>query len=83
MSATIRARTTAHYYPGGVQVNIKMIMDEPSNRVLGVQVIGPDKIVAGYIDIAAALIGKGGQQSMTSSSQTYHTHRQQPPSGIH
>lgn len=59
VSATIRARTTAHYYPGGVQVNIKMIMDEPSGRVLGVQVIGPDKIVAGYIDIAAALIGKG------------------------
>ncbi len=32
VSATIKARTTAHYYPGGVQVNIKMIMDETSGR---------------------------------------------------
>ncbi len=59
VSATIRARTTAHYYPGGVQVSIKMVADEPSGRVLGVQIIGPDKIVAGYIDTAAALIGRG------------------------
>ncbi len=59
VSASIKARTTAHYYPGGVQVSIKMTMDESSGRVLGVQIIGPDKIVAGYIDIAAALIGKG------------------------
>jgi Uncharacterized NAD(FAD)-dependent dehydrogenases len=57
--ATIRARTTAHYYPGGVQVNIKMIADEQSGRILGVQIVGPDKIVAGYIDTAAALIGRG------------------------
>ncbi|MFP3160779.1 MAG: FAD-dependent oxidoreductase, partial [Vulcanisaeta sp.] len=59
VSATIRARTTAHYYPGGVQVNIKMIADEQSGRILGVQIVGPDKIVAGYIDTAAALIGRG------------------------
>lgn len=36
-----------------------MTIDESSGRVLGVQVIGPDKIIAGYIDVAAALIGKG------------------------
>ncbi|KUO80043.1 MAG: NADH oxidase [Vulcanisaeta sp. OSP_8] len=59
VSATIRARTAAHYYPGGVQVNIKMIADEQSGRILGVQIIGLDKIVAGYIDTAAALIGMG------------------------
>jgi NADPH-dependent 2,4-dienoyl-CoA reductase/sulfur reductase-like enzyme len=59
VSATIRTRTTAHYYPGGVQVNIKMIADEQSGRILGVQIVGPDKIVAGYIDTAAALIGRG------------------------
>ncbi len=59
VSATIKSRTTAHYYPGGAQVTIKMIMDEPSGRVLGVQIVGSDKLVAGYIDTAAALIGKG------------------------
>ncbi|MFP3240821.1 MAG: FAD-dependent oxidoreductase [Caldivirga sp.] len=59
VSATIKAKTTAHYYPGGVQVNVKMIADESSGRVLGVQVVGADKITAGYIDTAAALIGKG------------------------
>lgn len=59
VSASIKARTTAHYYPGGVQVSIKMTMDETSGRILGVQIVGPDRIVAGYIDAAAALIGKG------------------------
>ncbi len=59
VSASIKARTTAHYYPGGVQVSIKMTMDEASGRILGVQVVGPDRVVAGYIDTAAALIGKG------------------------
>ena len=58
-SALIRARSTAHYYPEGGQVWVKMIMDEASQRVLGVQVAGYDRVVAGYIDAAASLIGKG------------------------
>jgi NADPH-dependent 2,4-dienoyl-CoA reductase/sulfur reductase-like enzyme len=59
ITAMIKTRTTAHYYPGGAQVFIKMIADESSGRVLGVQIVGYDKAVAGYIDTAAALIGKG------------------------
>ncbi|MFP3177962.1 MAG: FAD-dependent oxidoreductase [Thermocladium sp.] len=56
VSATINSRTTAHYYPGGTKLTIKMVADEATHRVLGVQVIGSEKVVAGYIDTAAALI---------------------------
>ncbi|MGC8596668.1 MAG: FAD-dependent oxidoreductase [Thermocladium sp.] len=56
VAATINSRTTAHYYPGGTKLTIKMVADEETHRVLGVQVIGSEKVVAGYIDTAAALI---------------------------
>lgn len=58
IAATITSRTTAHYYPGGTKLTIKMVADEVSHRVLGVQVIGSEKLVAGYVDTAAALIWK-------------------------
>ncbi len=57
-SALIRARTTAGYYPGGSPVYIKMIVDS-DERVIGVQIAGYDRAVAGYIDTATVLIENG------------------------
>ncbi len=54
-AALIRARSTAGYYPGGSPVYVKMIVDS-DERVIGVQAVGHDKAVAGYIDAAAVLV---------------------------
>ncbi len=56
--AVIRARTKAQYYPGYAPVHVKMLADS-SGRILGVQVLGWDHIVAAYADIAAVAIERG------------------------
>lgn len=59
-SAVVKVRTAAHYYkPISSTATIKLTMDEKSGRIIGAQIVGNDRLVAGYIDIAAALIGKG------------------------
>ncbi len=55
----IKARTKAHYYPSGRDVYIKMVIESNSNKIIGVQVVGWDPIVAGYIDIASIAIERG------------------------
>lgn len=54
-SATIKARTKAHYYPGATEITIKMIIDD-NNVIIGVQALGMDDAVAHYIDTAAIAI---------------------------
>ena len=56
--AVIKARTKAQYYPGYAPVHVKMLADT-SGRILGVQVLGWDHIVAAYADIAAVAIERG------------------------
>ncbi|MEM4289707.1 MAG: FAD-dependent oxidoreductase [Nitrososphaerota archaeon] len=58
-STVIRARTKAGYFPGGVEVTVKMIVERGSGRILGVQVIGADPIIASYVDVAALAIERG------------------------
>jgi NADPH-dependent 2,4-dienoyl-CoA reductase/sulfur reductase-like enzyme len=58
-STVIKARTKAGYYPGGVEVTVKMVAQSGSGRILGVQVIGDDPVVAEYVDVAAAAITAG------------------------
>ncbi len=55
----IKARTKAHYYPSSRDVYIKMIIESSSSKIIGVQVVGWDPIVAGYIDVAAIAIERG------------------------
>lgn len=57
--AVIKARSKAQYYPGYAQVHVKMIAEQSSGRILGVQVLGWDHIVAAYADIAAVAIERG------------------------
>lgn len=56
--AVIKARTKAQYYPSYAPVHVKMLADA-SGRILGVQVLGWDHIVAAYADIAAVAIERG------------------------
>lgn len=56
--AVIKARTKAQYYPSYAPVHVKMLADT-SGRILGVQALGWDHIVAAYADIAAVAIERG------------------------
>jgi len=59
-STVIKSRIRARYYPGGGDVIIKLIIDENSHRILGVQVMGDDgSYVLGKINTIAGLILKG------------------------
>lgn len=59
-SATVKAKTKAHYYPGASDVLIKMIVND-GDVVIGVQALGKDAAVAYYVDVAAMAI----ENSMT------------------
>jgi NADPH-dependent 2,4-dienoyl-CoA reductase/sulfur reductase-like enzyme len=56
-STTIKARTKARYYPGSVEVTIKMVVDE-NDVIIGLQAIGKDIAVAHYVDVAALAIDR-------------------------
>jgi len=54
-SATVKARTKAHYYPGAAEVTVKIVVDN-NDIIVGAQAIGKDISVAHYIDIMAVAI---------------------------
>ncbi len=39
-SSYIKAHTTAHYYPGGKDVHVKLIAEEGTGRLIGAQIVG-------------------------------------------
>jgi NADPH-dependent 2,4-dienoyl-CoA reductase/sulfur reductase-like enzyme len=41
-STTIKARSRAHYYPGGAPMHVKLTVEEESGRLLGGQIIGDE-----------------------------------------
>jgi rhodanese-related sulfurtransferase len=49
----------ATYYPGAMQMSIKLLFDPKSGAVLGAQIVGPDGVDK-RIDVIASLIGKKG-----------------------
>ncbi|MCS7146220.1 MAG: FAD-dependent oxidoreductase [Nitrososphaerota archaeon] len=58
-STLITARSRAGYYPRGRDVTVKMVVEEKSGRILGVQAVGLDPVVASYADIAALAVERG------------------------
>jgi NADPH-dependent 2,4-dienoyl-CoA reductase/sulfur reductase-like enzyme/rhodanese-related sulfurtransferase len=52
----------SHYYPGAKVVGLKMIVERGSDRLLGVQVVGPGD-AAKRLDVAAAAITMGAAVS--------------------
>lgn len=59
VSVIVPANDRAHYYPGYQQIITKLIADQKSGKVLGVQVVG-EGIVDKPVDIIATLISLGG-----------------------
>jgi len=49
----------ATYYPGAMQMSIKLLFDPKSGSVLGAQIVGPDGVDK-RIDVIASLIGRKG-----------------------
>jgi NADPH-dependent 2,4-dienoyl-CoA reductase/sulfur reductase-like enzyme len=58
-SALIKARTKAHYMPGGGVVHVKLIAEESTGRILGGQIVGEGQVVASYADILAVALQSG------------------------
>ena len=57
-SATIKAKTKAHYYLGAAEIVLKVIVDG-SGKIIGAQAVGKDISVAHYIDLAAVAVERG------------------------
>lgn len=58
VTALVRQGSRAHYYPGGAKMAVKLVMDRPSGRLLGAQMVGADG-VAKRIDVVAAGLQSG------------------------
>lgn len=56
-TATIKAKTRVHYYPGGRDTMLKVVADKNTNKILGAQVLGSD--VAMRVNVFAAMIQAG------------------------
>ena len=50
----------ANYYPGGKQILVKLVMEKASEKILGVQVVGPGEVTK-RIDVIATLLTCGGR----------------------
>jgi NADPH-dependent 2,4-dienoyl-CoA reductase/sulfur reductase-like enzyme len=54
-STVIKAPGRAHYYPGGVPMHVKLVVDEESGRLLGGQIVGNESAGLRINVLAAAL----------------------------
>ncbi|MDD1612387.1 MAG: FAD-dependent oxidoreductase, partial [Methylococcaceae bacterium] len=71
ISVLMKRGDRARYYPGGQELNLKLIADRRDGRLLGAQVIGPGKADK-MIDIAAtALLGKLTCQALENADLAY------------
>ncbi|MFB6082837.1 MAG: FAD-dependent oxidoreductase [Halorientalis sp.] len=55
VSVTITAPSRAHYYPGGSEIEITMLGDRESGRVLGASMVGREGVAKRIDTVAAAL----------------------------
>ncbi|MFA5516545.1 MAG: FAD-dependent oxidoreductase [Desulfuromonadales bacterium] len=58
ISATIRSRTRAGYYPGAGRITVKLLAEKGSGRLLGGQIVGEEG-AAKRIDVLAAALHAG------------------------
>lgn len=56
-TATVKAKTRVHYYPGAKDTLLKVVAEKETNRILGAQVLGAD--VAMRVNVFAAMIQAG------------------------
>ncbi len=70
-SRKITTKDRAHYYPNGVQLNVKLVMDQASRRLLGAQIIGTDGAAKRIDVLAAALYAKMTVDDLTRLDYSY------------
>jgi NADPH-dependent 2,4-dienoyl-CoA reductase/sulfur reductase-like enzyme len=58
VSALIKARTRARYYPGGREIWVKLVADAGSMRLIGAQVLGYEEVL-GRVNVLSLAIAKG------------------------
>jgi len=58
VSVTITAPSRAHYYPGGTELEITMVGDHDTGRVLGATIVGEEGVAKRVDTVAAALHGE-------------------------
>jgi NADPH-dependent 2,4-dienoyl-CoA reductase/sulfur reductase-like enzyme len=55
VTATIKSKTRAHYYPGAKDITVKLLAEKNSGRLLGAQIIGEED-AAKRIDVLATAL---------------------------
>jgi len=70
-SRKITTNDRAHYYPGGAQLDVKLVMDQDSRRLLGAQIIGAEGAAKRIDVLAAALYAKMTVDDLTRLDYSY------------
>ncbi|RXK46630.1 FAD-dependent oxidoreductase [Halorientalis pallida] len=71
VSVTITAPSRAHYYPGGSEIEITMLGDRESGRVLGASMVGREGVAKRIDTVAAALHAEMTAQRLSSLDLAY------------
>jgi NADPH-dependent 2,4-dienoyl-CoA reductase/sulfur reductase-like enzyme len=70
-SSKITTKDRAHYYPGITQLDVKLVMDRSSRRLLGAQIIGAEGAAKRIDVLAAALYAKMTVDDLTRLDYSY------------
>jgi NADPH-dependent 2,4-dienoyl-CoA reductase/sulfur reductase-like enzyme len=70
-SQRITTQDRAHYYPGGTRLDVKLVMDQASRRLLGAQLIGAEGAAKRIDVLAAALYAQLTVDDLTRLDYSY------------
>ncbi|MEM3004143.1 MAG: FAD-dependent oxidoreductase [Candidatus Bathyarchaeia archaeon] len=58
VAGTVTAKTRAHYYPGGADIKVKVVMGAETGKIVGAQIVGGEEVTQ-RINMASIAIQKG------------------------
>ena len=70
-TTTIKGGSRAHYYPGSTPVNIKLVVEKNTKRVLGAQMVGMEGIAKRLDVLATAITAKMTTEDIGMLDLTY------------
>jgi NADPH-dependent 2,4-dienoyl-CoA reductase/sulfur reductase-like enzyme len=70
-SITVEAPSRAHYYPGGSEIQITMVGDRETGRVLGASMVGHEGVAKRIDTVAAALFAEMTAQQLSYLDLSY------------
>ncbi|MFB6185227.1 MAG: FAD-dependent oxidoreductase [Haloarculaceae archaeon] len=71
VSVTITAPSRAHYYPGGTEIQVTLVGDRESGRVLGAGVVGREGVAKRVDTVVAALYAEMTAAQLSSLDLSY------------